>query len=1851
MGVRAILALGEQDLLVGLENGDLERWRIPTDGTVQTRIQLGPIETAGGAGQGRLGRVTFLGWMGGDKILVSHRLAGTRFLDWSDGGLEERPGGWSQIKGLCCAGQAQGGTWLMVSERGQAWWSNGTNTPKNLALFGGTDGSPSMVTDYAILSDVPWAAAHETDPANMQQRPASCLYLATDRGVFGVWLGEGVGAETRAELLHLPGLDLMPTAMTLHRPNHATRFLWVTDIEGSAHLFRAPRDMPSVKSRDAALSWVPSGIHLAGLHAARALAAIPPTSDTGTRLVVVQACRNNEVHLTRYLALGQGGAALEPTFLATIANGDTEQLEKDIAPRGEPPVAGLFAPLPDPVRWALTFASFVELVADRDPDLFFSSLSQPNANLALNVLEQIPEEDSAGTMSPRYLAIRLWTDAFLGAIHRYLREPRQRQACYLGLLAWLRQLEVGLTGQGAPGHRIAKALDDAHQDVRKWGLFSSTYVERHSAYSPLRWLSEQIAGAPSPPGSKERTTQTEKRERDRDIYQARLLDRRWDLAALHRSVEPSAEGGQTGEDPHSGPPDAARTCAALHIEEGTFVATTLNSGWFLLYKLTPKEAGTSTPCALEPVKAGAENACFGITLEHRTRAICLTKSKQKGAFFAVYAPTPPRTAEKPARVEVRRFQVKADLVTQEKFPPLHLNSDPRGARESVYSMLDLTDVIGRSVVLLGLRGSGGGPRLALLHLPTSRRRKLLLRMVRFGPRPSDTDHLPAAYPEGTKDSRNPVFALALASSQEAASITVLAGCLDGQIWSINLNRTSLRQPSGDPVRTKRYRVIQRMGAPVWSLAARTWPRSSGPSRIYAGAADGSVVCWQHLEGEPPFVSLWATRETSPITHVEAYRGRFDKVSTPTALDAVVATTQDGRVLLIYDGDKVEEPRRSKGTSPLDRMPIPGVRIDRLQLDHPVFGAAVVRDEAEPSEDEERAGVIHLRLLTAGERATTRLITVHHPRSKACDPEKRRQLLARWSGGGRQGDTVDEAWHLSRRAEKLGGAAAGVGSIQAFQLFHSQVSPPPDGEAPDPLTVPYFLHDLHAFLVLWRHAETRDWTFPRDPTTEEVQTELRRLLTAALGHAHSLDDHRLYETILSEVLELLNGQLVALCRPVPKGRNGRPAMKPARAIRGFSRIYVHLVDAMDEHSRTWAGSPGAVEMKVRIVLMKQIVDGTAYYWVNRAITRMREQEQEPTAEALRDVLLRRVKLSRSMLERGDDVMVLETLRAINISLLRAAKLASGDSSEQGVPWNHLSQLFATLGDLLGRRARAEAGLDDALTHEIARVYALGLFLSPQSTLNIAYRMFEAASHLPLASAVKDQFRALECLGIERPPLAGLFEHVTGTADSPAGEATRRLANLGHLADPGIAGILRSVPPLMLYKDWEKGLRGLKEDGVASFVVEYRPRGTDNLDVLRTVLPYHHLVSWLDRLATCFREYPGQVDLSALQRWAWILQALGKPDGASAPTDASQPFAMRHSQAFWQPRLEDLAKRCQPATGMIGTADPGMQTVHVVLPTVVLLSKAIGSWCEDSLAVLQIAEETFQMFAPHLGLYRAVLADLQRSAGGFRESAAVQRHLVDSILGHGLLERLDEHACEFWEISHALNPQRGDAQPREQDPAPPSQLDRYSTYVEGRARHLESIPTTLRTLKGLVSTPGQGSPGQGAKLPGGEDSAPAEVEVKVKDLLDGWSVQSGSTAGAEEMRLTHQEARHLALVFGELKRNHEIHGLRERSRVDPAGAAAGAAQQASVACYDDANTISFTFTNLQPEDARRLLEPNIGQRLLDPHTDVRRESHGTGLYLVSLAAAVVGWRLEVSVIEAQPSPSMIVTLARMDRMLAP
>ncbi len=1136
-GVRSICEWDDQRILVGRVDGELHliRWK-GTDGLPDAAAEIEKV-SGGLAGLCSGDPVQSCGWVDDSRLFVSFRYHGCQIIEKGPEGAVGEPVRlqvprtirsavrWVApvASGASAAGDPK---WLLVTERGELLeWSGETAVPARPAFK--ESGWPEGETPGSV-NDITLVRGDDDRPA---RRPAREALLATDTGIYVVTRNAESGAFQGCRI-SLTGLGAMCTTLT-YAEYRQYRFLWAADIRGDCHFFwDEPPDSPWLNFR-----------RLGSVHAeSRVLHTSSWHSRNLDSLAIGQARRDDQIVISQYRPLDEVGdlATDRPTAIRRLLN-DEEDEEKIKGFFRETDEArhGSSEEEPEYEKWppqAILVELFERLAADdKNRQLLLESLlgrsalaDRVLAGLAAGSLDGEPvaaagQSGRAERETPEQV-LQLWTLTLLGIIHHHRGD---RDSAYLALLRWLRTRQQRLWIAGVD-QTILETIEDSIRFVRKWGIHGDSYAWRENLIRPLSslWRQEKEAVERSRPGPVSERL-------DRLVYQARLYQRG---VSLIDEVRLPAMRGRTAWD-----------LAMIPIADTRIVAVSWNWGGVEIFEVgtADGEARLLPRLALRPGKERRDQD-YSFRVEEiaagqppleiprfrygYSRAIHLG-SVQRRAFLLTAPATAPRIEEEEV-VYLWRLRAEED-------GGLRIDEQPDtfqiAAGESVYSLLELEE----GWLLAGLRGREGIPKIALLSISVGAgglegRRSKILKIEE----PSLAGRKGRASPS---ESRNRVWSLAKArlGSDE---YRVVAGCGAGEIYRFRLvRRADSWQVAIDS--RPRFECLTVMSSPVSALAYREG--SDGPTRLYAGGEDGSVVAWQELVEERDstsprgvddrasavqtrFASLWSTWERGAIADIHRLPG-LKLHEAGDSVGAIMIVTRSGRCVLVDDRARVGRRRaddRARANRRLakdlpKRIHYPGCRHGRFDLRTSCFASLPVSDHS----DGGRVSGLEpfSELLAASGEGTLRWIGIYDPHYTGRRDLRYRQILESWR----------QSIVLHGHQLRLGGAVYTAAPHLELILVRWLLDPSypgaasdgdrPDGEMPDNTW-----EDLSHLEPWWlpRHLRPllelrRKW--------EESDPAAGDFLELALKRAWQLDDVRLFQEICEVTLKRLNASVYSWIR--------------------------------------------------------------------------------------------------------------------------------------------------------------------------------------------------------------------------------------------------------------------------------------------------------------------------------------------------------------------------------------------------------------------------------------------------------------------------------------------------------------------------------------------------------------------------------------------------------------------------------------------------------------------------------------------------------------------------------------------------
>jgi hypothetical protein len=1823
--VRAVCEWDANHLLLARSGGSLEilRWREQRRNGKKTRsatLSSLPMDP-----------VRYLVRMDDERIAVAYRDAGLHVLHRSQdspGTLQEVGGKREKIRSIRAIlplrrGEESSTLWFLLTDRGDLYQWSGMpeDRPKRVDRIWEEGRRPSLISDSCLL---------QSEVARRDDRPAEELLIATDRGLYLLLIESPEIPHLRR--LALSGLNATPMVLaytSLMGSNQETRheYLWVTDLQGDSHLFWSDGS-----KRFGERSFWRSGVHQARSETL-ACALLPqdrekPASGlqelpAAPPFFVVQVRRDDRIVLGRYWnphetePSASAGKPRNNLDLRELLNFGIYQGEKKaeairtyLRERFKEERQDEYEMPQDPKEkswWnqndaAIVAELFEYLAEDEDRRrVLLESLRAPYAETAKEVL-------SSGTEDSKD-ASRLWRLALLGILHR---SPGDQTSSYLGLMRWLRHRQVELPKKGF--EEISRRLDKDLLLVRKWGLRGGVNRDREDLVGPQRTLMAQEVLT--------QTTDQEELERlrwERLTYRAELFGR--NISLIHENDKGRLRGRTawaTSVLPHAG---------------GVLVAVSWMWGGVELFNL--RDAGQGPELEFLSGDYGVDAA--GSEL-HTLRRERLDPSKIVPAKYGysrvvhlgkagsqVYLLSAPASEPEEDNPEARDASLFVWLLQNpaeiaEEIRPHQKNLTGVG-RASIYSLLDL----GEGRLVAGLGGEGLQAALTLLEIniqdhgpKVTVHPRIRVPMAAATIRQGEEEGL---RPDETRSpGRNRMWSLARLPEVSSDHFRIAFGCDSGEIYEVTINWQGKKLAESSPI------LIGRMGSPVQVVECRP-PREDGVVRVFAGGEDGAIVAWQEISRElsaddeltaPKYGTLWATVEQGAISQIHCLEveGNY----------AVLVVTREGRYVTFDDRNKIDSPPDPCHPS---RVPMPGSRHGRRRLNSSAFASSLIETPCTLGPNWEKAAELgaFTALLVATNDGRIRLVSLHSP-----EAFKRRKL---------EFLDIVNLWHnvlqrpldfrLTEAAYKASPALSliVVRYLLDHRLDERHFSPGSSAGAntvqqaleESPWCLPRHLRPLLRLRVLWDrlHSGTAS-------DAPENYILFESLLGAALDRAWSLNDLDLFQEICQVVLRQANSGLYRAVEESQRADDQAQARgeRPRSTREVASKIFLSVLHAVEHSLPRWLSTDREREARARIAVAKHLVDGETARVLLREVAReegMRSKQgadplqPEARRESVRgpfgQVLDERIRAVRELVNKRHPLVSLESLRAANLSLARMCRslvatrnrlCGSLDAYEPSkvdknlgdceVSWEVFQDYSDELITAAVRAFRTPLELNDALAHEFSRTFALFICACPSATLPIESLLTERLQisdpelEKGIFHRVFAQLGVLRAIGICAPLWAGELLRL-GTQFPPDGwdwaSRSERFPTLQRLE----------------FFNYREG-KDFPRSELAGCV------GEENAENLGNIRKVYNIFLRLEVLIKNLETTARDLDLSQ----GWLDETL--TDVTNLKSDH------RQSKEFFENVFRGFR-----------ASDSWKGDLRKVRPETVRRSQELARWANDCLKEITTRAREGKLFQPEATTYPRVFRRLARAAEDFPTSAAVQTNVVQGVLGHHLLEDLDEHALELEEIAEVLNPRkvwdfrdqgRNSAALLTKDPGA-STAEKFAIYLLGRASRAESIPKNLRMLQALLGSP--------------EES---DDDRKFADLVEpyqnprnkefAWKVSTKGDDGPVE--LSWHEARYLSLVLEELDQNQRKHAwpgdwLTEKPCPELAFLPTERklmlrfplAVEAETA---DEITLSTNIGRL------RYLEKN-GFSLIDPNRNPGVSSSGTGFYLADLAAAIANWRLSI------------------------
>ena len=1096
--------------------------------------------------------------------------------------------------------------------------------------------------------------------------------------------------------------------------------------------------------------------------------------------------------------------------------------------------------------------------------------------------------------------------------------------------------------------------------------------------------------------------------------------------------------------------------------------------------------------------------------------------------------------------------------------------DPLPDGESVFSMLRLD----KEYIALGLQGVEGRARIAVARIV---RDELHLFRVH-----GEIRDFSSAYPETHTEGRNPVWALAQDHSQsQGAEYTVIVGCNDGQIWhaQIRLIPTKFRFEMSDC-----YKVAS-VSSAVWAISCRTvWANSHHQPRIVAGCADGTIICYQRNldqdknhgpKDQGSFSSLWATHET-PVSSVHITDADLGEGA---LAPLVLCLTREGKAILFSDILFALKEDRPNAIEPnyfsQHKADLPGARLGRIALGSDVFASNLVETAVDniTVQDGEVAQV-----LIGNSSGGIEQIGLHYPKHTRLRRSRFHSLVKEWHKIHGFRDRFNP--YLLRTTEATFSAVPELSTVMVRQILPTDPAAESYpwkeqlarcGQEPIHQWMPLHLHPLVDLEEAWSEGRS-----------------IRGKLKEALLAAREIDDRNLFKELLSVALIRANRDLFLSVAETGTG--------PANRESAFER-FLALSEDLDEVKDLWWDAGEHIETKLRIVQAKNLLDGETLWALSGT-------SPEARSTRFQSIIAERGAQIQKLLSFGSPLLALETLRAANLALIRACRRLSKNGGHprqiSELPWESIRPFYLALGDFAARASHSgQGGMTDPLSHEVSRAYGLGIFLAPSAVVLLTNLICEVDLPHGFTRLIDAQITLLK----------------------------RILSELPVEIHPSTLYIYRRL----------SGLLENSEKTSLQSVQEYLHDGFElsshNRELLEGWSVFENLVLWLNGISHRLANEAGDLErhLAESELHLKSCQDLHGPSGN----------LYRHSKDFWTDSLNELVtaayKGLKPTTPNLSPPIEALlpfQRIRPqpVKPALILFSVKLSKWANKCRLQLALTKAEHRIFEPQKGMYEKALSGVAEAAQRFSTGAAVQKNLVLGVLGHGLLELLDEHLLELWEIAYSIDP----IQSWEMETTGKPLVDQdslsvstqFSQYLISRAHFAESIPKNLRNLQGLLAYESRRR-----DLHQTSDSNRwnllnllsrfSDPEYPNGPWLHCKSDESSGTQDPARNQLRDERTFHfLHLALEELGQNHKVHGHPSY-------------QPHFYRVISGSVALKMLFPYCNDETVRQRIEEIVG--IIGEHESVQtmfpafeatsEPSHGSGLYLATLAAAAVGWRLGV------------------------
>lgn len=830
-----------------------------------------------------------------------------------------------------------------------------------------------------------------------------------------------------------------------------------------------------------------------------------------------------------------------------------------------------------------------------------------------------------------------------------------------------------------------------------------------------------------------------------------------------------------------------------------------------------------------------------------------------------------------------------------------------------------------------------------------------------------------------------------------------------------------------------------MGNPISALAIK---KSENRTVIFVGTAEGNIAALQKCNSE--YHLLWATTEKGKI--VDLFPQDFNSQN-PT-VEVLVATTDRGNIIVFNDPGTMDEVNNTN-SSQFHRPTFPGKRKARSNIGTHITAACVVFKEIENESD--------FNLATSDEKGNIRLWDIQYLKESLERKNKYKELVEQFDKCLYQPppDQNDLACERFMAMDAMARVSKTPLLIMARNILESPKEITSEqGEnweyksgqihkkiMANKIWLPYPLQPLLEFSKEWSRTKAqKKWGEKIEKNHIE---NLKNFLKQSLLAVFEIKDPEIYKEIIRVLLKETNRRLFNLGESiVTMGEHYNLEENPSidRELIAYEAILSTIQDLRD----LWENYDHDLSIRINMVTIKNMLDGDTMWSVARI--------GEKVSVNL-NPLGKRIQQLHYYLTQGDPLLSLETLRACRNSLQRACYRYQHTGEE--MPWKNFKEFFNIISDYASRVIYAQGTLSLVLRHEISRIFALGIIACPSATIALAYRLTE--TKLSESHILKDIMNQLNLL--KGPPynLPDREDFLDGVLNGRTPKTY-----FEDSIETGIDSSFYPKPKKIPFKTklLESSLSTPKEIIKAMF--EINPNKVSvNLRILFEYFPIQELRKFLDSITQSMTHQATSIDLTLdnIISHEDLFNKVEKILNIEKDSQKPNPPSFNESYDFCKAMIAELKEIFR---------DIKEASTDKIRPEVVLMSKRLKDFAKKQREDLKKRFDEKKFFEPENKRWDTLLTNLESASDQFPKSAAVQRNMVLGVLGHGLLESMDEHIFEMEEIAQILDPLGVWIFPRDNKFNIPSNLgteQKAALYLMDRARYAESLPKNLRTLHSL------------------------------------------------------------------------------------------------------------------------------------------------------------------------------------------